>query len=375
MRSVLSLALLLLALTLALNHGHALFSKGPADARLADAAMEIVIGAKGPLLPAAPLGTGPERIGEAIRLGDRTLVGTGASGIRAAFLGSDFALRAERCFDVARSQEDARALRAAVEEAEWGEILVLASSGRLEPEQDESASTELDQALALLGARARVGTATPESWALLALRLEQGWVPLAEGYSRDSGVALSFVLALDLESHANFEPDLVLVRAGERSEVFLEEELHHASLRTMGVELARTGLVGGRRMAGILLPPIADPQGGASPGRLIWSDVELGTQSGLIVWLGLADGASDGSDGATCEVRVDGETVAQRVVLPEAPWRVLQVDLKRFGGRKVDLELRVDPGQTARGDAVLWGRPMLLHGYDRSPQQIWAEER
>lgn len=380
MRAALSLGITLLALTLALNHARALLSGAQPDGGLADRALELVIGAKGPLLPAARIGTGPERIGEAIRLGDRTLVGTGRPGLRAAFLEPDFALRAERCFDVAGSRDDAQALHMAVEVAETGTLLVLASSGRLEPDGDELPRSELERTLALLGARARPGTATPESWAMLALRLERGWVPLAEGYSRDSGVALAFVVAPELESYANFRGDFALVRAGGRSEVNLEAELEHASLRTRGVELVRRGSVQGQRMAGIHLPPEERAEGATGPGRLVWSGVELGASSWLIAWLGIEDGASASSDsveadGVACEVRVDGQLVAQKLVQPGVRWKVLPVDLRAFAGQRVELELAVDPLQNAAGDAALWGWPKLLHGYPRSPLQIWAEER
>lgn len=378
MRAILSLAVVLLALTLTLNNARAWFSP-PGTRRLADHALEVVVGAKGPLLPAARIGTGPERIGEAMRFGDRTLVGTGRAGLRAAFLGPDFELRSERCFDVAGSLDDARALHNAVEDAEIGTLLALASSGRLEPAGDESPRVELERALVALGARARPGRATPESWALLALRLEQGWVPLAESYSRASGVALAFVVGPELESYADFQGDFADARAGARDEVDLEEELRHASLLTSRVELARAGTVQGQRMASILVPPAPEQSPGqvhdAGRGRLVWSGVELGADSWLVAWLGLQDGASEGSDGVAFEVRVDGEVVQRKSVPPGGRWRPWQVDLRAFAGRRVELELAVDPLLSATGDAALWGWPKLVRGYDRPPLQVWAEDR
>ncbi len=375
MRAILSLAIVLLALTLMLNHARAWFSRARPDSRLADHALELVIGAKGPLLPAARIGSGPERMGEAIRIGDRTLVGTGRAGLRAAFLGPDFTLRSERCFDVAHSLDDARALRAAVEDAQTGSILVLASSGRLEPTGDDRPRVELERTLDLLGARARPGRATPESWAILALRLEHGWVPLAEGYSREAGVALAFILGPELDSYADFHGDFAEVRAGERDEVDLEAELRYASLRTPRVELTRAGIVQGQRMAGILLPPAPERESAAGRGRLVWSGVELGAESWLVAWLGLEDGTSMDSDGVAFEVRVDGELAARKLVQPGARWKAWQVDLRAFAGRRVELELAVDPLASASGDAALWGWPKLVHGYARPPLQIWAEDR
>lgn len=374
MRPILALALVCLGLTLAIEHARTLFPQATGDGVLADRALEILVGAKGPLLPAARLGGGRERIGELIQLGDRTLVGACASGLRAAFLARGGELRSERCFDVAHSEGDLRALHDALEEAEPGELLVLASSGRLEPTA-AGRSTELERVLATLGARAHPGATTPESWAVIAVRLAQGWVPLAEGYSRDSGVALAFVLAPDFERYAGFRGDFVEVRAGAQSEIFLDQELVHASSRSEGIALAPGGTVLGRPLDGIAMPPRQTAEGEALPARVSWSGVALGPGSGLLAWVGLADEANAGSDGVVFEVRIDGELVHAQPVVPGTPWKVLQIDLRRFAGRSVELELAVDPRAGAAGDAALWGRPVLVHGYERSPLEALGDER
>jgi hypothetical protein len=376
-RAVLALSVVLLALVLALDGADVLFRRAEVRGSGADRALELLIGAKGPLLPSAPVGTGPERMGEAMRIGDRTLVGDGGPGLRAAFVGPDLALRGQRRYDVASSTPDARELREHAEDAGWGELLVLASSGSVEPRGEEAGlrRAELDRALRLLGARTRPGAHTPESWALIALRLERGWVPLAEGYSRESGVVLAFVVSPDLESYAGFSGDLALVRAPESTQVFLEEELHVASRRDAGTELARGRTVGGRPLAGILQPPLSADGGSSRRSVLSWSDVALGPGSGLVAWVGLADDAGEGSDGVVFEVRVDGEPVRAETVLPGRPWKVLEVDLRRFAGRTVELELGVDPRSNGAGDAALWGRPMLVHGYERSPLEAVREQR
>lgn len=375
MRPILALALVCLALTLALNQARTLFSGDAAGGagELADRALDIELGARGALLAAAE--PGGERIGDGIRLGERTLPAAGRIGLHAAFLGRALELLDERVYDVAHARADARALLAALEAAEAGEVLVLASSGRLEPVDGVEAAPELAQALVRLGARARPGAATPESWALIAVRLERGWVPLAEAYSRDSGVALAFTLAPDLERYADFRGDFAEVRAPERREIYLEEELQHAHLRSSGVEPALGRRVLGRPLEGILLAPRRAGDGGLEPARLSWSDVTLGPGSGLVTWIGLADGAAAGSDGVRFEVRVDGQNVYEQLVLPGAPWRVVLVDLRPFAGRSVELELRVDPLQSETGDAALFGRPVLVHGYDRSPLEVLAQER
>ena len=373
MRGILAAALVCLGLTLAVEHWRTLFPPFAADAR-ADRALEILAAAKGPLLPAGRLGGGPERMDELIRLGDRTLVGTCASGLRAAFLGRDLELRGERCFDVARSEDEVRALEEALADVEPGELVVFASSGRLEP-AEESRCGELARAVMPLGARARPGETTPESWALIAARLAQGWVVLAEGYSRDCGVVLAFVLAPDLERYADFRGDFAEVRAPAQREIYLGEELQHASALSPGVALVAGRTVLGRPLDAILAPPRTPPAGGARPSRVSWSHVALGPGSGLLAWVGLEDEASVGSDGVVFEVRVDGELVHGQSVQPGVAWKVLQIDLRRFAGRSVELELAVDPRGSAAGDAALWGRPVLVHGYERSPLEALGVER
>jgi len=84
---------------------------------------------------------------------------------------------------------------------------------------------------------------------------------------------------------------------------------------------------------------------------------------------------STASDGVTFELRVDGEVVKRRPVQPGARWTVLLAPLAAYAGRKVELELAIDPRETTAGDAALVGWPRLFHGYERSPLQVWAEER
>jgi hypothetical protein len=371
-RPTLALALVLLALTLALENGAVLFPRRAAPA-LAGSALEIIAASKGPLLPAGTLPGGDERIADAICIGERTLVGDGRDGLRAAFVGPGAVVQAHTTFELAHSAADARALARALADAAPGTLVVLASSGGIRatgPEAD-GIRAELARALAELGARAVPGSAERESWAYIGLRRAREWVPLAEGYSRDSGVVLAFLLAQDPAEYDGFQGDRVHVRAGRERLVELAHELRHAE-HTGGAEVARERTVQGRSLPGLALP---------APGRIAWRDVELGPGSGLLVWVGLDDAASAGADGARLEVRIDGESVASHVALPGAPWRVLQVDLRPFAGgadaagRRVTLELVATPGAAGAGGVVLLGHPLLVHGYDRSPLEVWTEQR
>ncbi|HEX6882633.1 MAG TPA: hypothetical protein VF530_04575 [Planctomycetota bacterium] len=374
MRPVLALAVMLLALTVALENARWLQPPPPPGPRLADRALELLVGAKGPLLPAARVGTGPERIGTAMRIGDCTLVAPAPDGLRAAFVGPDLAFRGQAHYDVAGSAEDCAALAREVRAARAGDVLVLASGGRLAPPGGTPHAGFTD-ALAQLGARARPGTTTPESWALIALRGARGWVPLAEGYGTDTGVALGYVLGPDLAQLETRAPDLVHARAGRQVEVELCDELVHAARRTPGAVLAREARVRGQPAASLLVPPERRDDGTQAPGRIEWHDVAVGPGSGVFALLGLDDRSAPGSDGVVFQVWFDGEEApGARVVAPGGRWRPGLFDLRPFAGRRGTLALVVEPRGDATGDRALWGRPQLFHGYERSPLEVWGQE-
>lgn len=362
MRSALALALVLLAL--------ALLGRCAPPAR--DAAhrppLELVVAARGPLLPAGKLPGGDEEFREVLRIGDRTLVGDGGAGLRACFVEPSGALRDVRRHDLGLAAGLA-ALEADLERARAGDVVLLASSGSLEPREEvEALHARRAALLDELGARARPGRHTPESWALIALRGARGWLPLAEGTSRETGVVLAFTLDRARALAPEFVGDFVELRAGGGVRVPLELELAHAA-RTGRAESTSSETVGGRPFPAIL------QQAGPEGARLAWDGVTLGSGSGFMAWVGLADGRAQGSDGVEFELRLDGEVLGRARVLPGAPWKLFQVDLRPFAGRTARLELTLAPLGHAEGDAALWGRPMLVHGFDRSPLEAWAEER
>jgi hypothetical protein len=393
-RAVLPLALVLLAIAALLERSALLFSPARGSGTGADAALEILAAAKGPLLPAGRLGSGPERFGELVRIGERTFVqDEPGSGLRSVLLVPGRILAETRTFALASEPEVSAALRELVSSAPAGALLVLASSGRIEPggERAAAARAELERTLQELGARARPFAHTPESWALIALRCDAGWVPLAEGYSRDSGVVLAYTLAREPELAPDRRGELVLVPAPVEAQVFLEDELQHAGRRDAGIALRPDATVGGRRIGAILQPPLPASAGTpAGPSSLAWEGVALGPGSGFLAWVGLADDVADGEAegggesgeraGVAFQLLLDGAPVKTlEVPAGERRWRLFQVDLRTFAGRTVELELRVEPlgaeRRTAGGERALWGRPVLVHGYERPPLEAWAEGR
>jgi hypothetical protein len=386
-RAVLPLALVLLGIAALLDRS-ALLAPARGAGEGADAAIEILAAAKGPLLPAGRLGSGPERFTELIRIGDRTFVdGERGSGLRSVLLVPGRVLAETRTFALASDPQEASGLRELLASAPPGALLVLASSGRIEPVGEQAAAVrlELERALRELGARARPCAHTPESWALIALRGEGGWVPLAEGYSRDSGVVLAYTLARAPELAPDRPGEFVHVSAPSEAEVFLEGEIQHASRRDAGIVLHPDATVGGRRIGGIAQWLHAMPGQPVRPSSLAWQGVALGPGSGFLAWVGLADDTTDGQDVGgsgriAFELLLDGAPVKTlEIPADEHRWRLFQADLRPFAGRTVELELRAgsvrEAGWEAGGARALWGRPVLVHGYERPPLEAWAEGR
>lgn len=352
MRPVLALATVLLALVLAADLGVGRFSETP---RGADRALEVVAGGRGRLLPFARLGPGREWIGAEVRLGDRTLpVPTGLDGL--------FTVRLDLAGERAETStctgaDAARSLRATLDAVHGPTLLALVSQGDLSALPTEA----VNAALADLRVQARLGTSAPESLAVLALWFDGRWTTLAEAWSPDSGVAAAFVLGPDLAAHARRAGDVVVVREPREAVVFLVDELPWAA-----PDVARREDV---ILLGRTMPALRQPVGTT----LAWDDVPIGPGSGFLAWLGVDEDA-DGP--LEFQLRVDGVPVTRRVVPPGSPWRTELVDLREHQGRRVRLELaiaRVE--ETGRTASASWGRPMLVHGFERSPLTAWAEAR
>jgi arylsulfatase A-like enzyme len=98
-----------------------------------------------------------------------------------------------------------------------------------------------------------------------------------------------------------------------------------------------------------------------APGRVSW-DLDLPTDAVLRTGLGIRpriDLSQPESDGVGVQVTVNGEVVAShRVRLAEA-FEDIEVDLSRFGGQQVTLELSTSPEDTAVGDLALLSAPTI----------------
>ncbi len=362
MRSAFGLSLALFALVLALNG-----SVRPTvrvDRSLAPGPVQILAGSKGRFLTAAPYAGGT--VGNAIWVGDASLsFPADVAGIRVATLDASLALDAHRVFDVA--SRDARAADDAVREFErcasapQASVAILATSGHIAP--GPAASERLQSALEAFGAELRPFDASPVSYALISARTPRGWTKLAERMSHDQGTLLAFTLAPDLERYEHFAPDTVIDRALDPRTIRLDAELGAVSPTSSATYRRESHRVGGVRLDA-LYAPILNPERSANPVHsIVWERIELGNAPRFRSRVGLRDDAWGKSDGVVFVVRVDDDEVARVPVGTDASvepmWIPLDVDLARFAGRAVRLELRVEPHITIRSDRPLWGEPTL----------------
>ncbi|HOY60767.1 MAG TPA: hypothetical protein PK640_21810, partial [Verrucomicrobiota bacterium] len=80
------------------------------------------------------------------------------------------------------------------------------------------------------------------------------------------------------------------------------------------------------------------------------------------------------SDGVTFRVRVNGEPLFERHTDSKV-WMPAQVDLARFRGQEIDLELETHPGpnRDTTCDSAFWGDPLIVTG--PTPTRVSPDER
>jgi len=366
MRSVLPLAFALLGLVLLIDVSSRLVGRRGDEQRTRTGsarAIEVVAASRGRLLPRATFG-GVEPLADVIQCGDKHLWWRAdESGIRVAELNAALELVAYTNHETARSPDDVRTFAALPETVDVGGVLILVADGDFRPAADPALARELDAAAARLGSEVAPCAAPSASWALLALRLPDGWVKLAECFSEDRGVVLAFTLSPDLERYRGYRGETFVDVSDERV-IQLESELDQALQR--GNAAYRIDLPVGGEFRGSILATVSERLGSS---RVVWS-LPLSAEPVFECLIGLRDGAWKESDGVVFQVLVDDELVAERPLgtpsvggaPTEVRWLPWRVELGEHAGREVRFELTVtsgDPGSHAAGDWALWGEPWI----------------
>jgi hypothetical protein len=359
MRSVLALSLCLLAIA-ALMRLAGFDGVVRAERAAPDGGLTIVAAGRGSLQPPARVPGGEEILDDAILIGGDLILKPKAStdGLRLAVLAPGLVFEGYHSFDLAGSGEEVERFLALSAAQPEGAALVLTTYGAVLPADDRHRRS-LSERFVELGADRSPFRPPRASWALITVRRPQGWVKLAEGHGEGSGVVVTFILGRDLAAYDGYEGETTLIRELGDAPIELEDELGSA-IATERTRKLKFVTVGGEARPAIESHPIYVRGGRDRPSFVMWRDVPLGPGAQFTCGIGLKETSWDLTDGATFSLRIDGEVVHSETLSSRPPgWRDWAVDLDRFAGRTVTLELVVDPGQHAYNDRALWGSPRL----------------
>ncbi len=121
--------------------------------------------------------------------------------------------------------------------------------------------------------------------------------------------------------------------------------------------------IGAETRACLLLP---------APGTVSW-ELALPQQASLQLGLGIRpriDLSLPESDGVEVHVDVAGERVASFPIDVDDSFEDVEVDLSRFGGQTVTVELSTTPGDSAVGDLALLSAPVIAGVGDDEPRRV-----
>jgi len=356
MRPALALALSLLLVVLLLN---ASLELGHGERSPTRSAVHVVAAAKGRMLAPA-MNTAELPLTGVIQVEDANLtLEPGRPGLRVATLSGSLSIVDHVNYDVAHSSEDVDAFVSRCRDAPPWTVLVIASTDDFRP-GDADEVRRLEATADALGSGIRPFDAMPSSWAILSLRCPDGWVKLAEGYSRDQGMLVAFTIDSDLSRYESFEGETMYESTGFRR-TQLNMELDEVSDR-QNTTLQSRSTLGGETRDAIYAPVGLKP--GRQFSRVVWEEVPLGDAPVFRCAIGLLEGAWKESNGVVYSVLVNDELVAERPLgvagMPETPgWIPWEVDLGAFAGLDVRFELHVRAsGDPSRGWA-LWGEPTI----------------
>ncbi|MCH8270692.1 MAG: hypothetical protein IH985_05725 [Planctomycetes bacterium] len=368
MKRTLVTGLLLLGIVVGLN-GSAV-SRQPAASNEGDARADESIGV---LIYSAAWGLTPERYG--LRRTPIAIIVNGAfrsgspdeSGLRVTAIINGQA-EAMRSFDLAESEDDLRAFGAFCDSARPGTVLAMGVYYVASPRLDDQSGRRqrLEERFRALGAQ-RPPTEDPKaSWAYLCVRDERGWRPIAEAQSTTRGIVLARTIGDD---PLRTLPLMMTVHIDRWVEISLIDRFPQASYVTEGfTEIHRpSNAVSGAPLDAIFAHPPYGERGrelGFTENRLAWDGFAIPRNAMFQCQLGIRSYARPNSDGVVFQLLVNGVLIAQREhgTRPFDPdtWVPWSVDLARYGGQSVRLELRVGPVGTVDSDHALWGNPTIV---------------
>lgn len=225
-----------------------------------------------------------------------------------------------------------------------------------------------------LGATSPPSGQTDASWAFITIKRPDGWIPLSEARSTTKGITLAYTIGGDLARYdGQYRPGVLVDRRIQRSLIDLFDRATHGPPPLTMVRRPSKD-IGCCPLNGIFMHPLYGvwkKRAGEKINRVTWPEISIGHNARLETQLGLASRSRGKSDGVVFKVIVNGEIVAQRPIgfhpyEPDAwlPWRV---DLSRYAGRTVALELAVGPRRNVDSDHAIWGDPKIVSEPARRP--------
>jgi arylsulfatase A-like enzyme len=109
-----------------------------------------------------------------------------------------------------------------------------------------------------------------------------------------------------------------------------------------------------------------------APARVSWK-VTPPAEGALRFAVGVETAAwQHGGDGVTCAVEVDGERIWERRLHPhdlarDRGWKSVRLDLQRWAGREVALDLLTEPGASAADDQAAFALPTVVQAREVPP--------
>ena len=366
MRPVLSLGIcLLLLLVFGRTIAHFVPESHAVRAR-SDGGLSIVAVGKGPLLPATTLPGGDEELDDLILVGDLILtIPERPAGLRMVTLTPELEFAEHRVFDLAGTAQHGEDLLWVCARKPIHSVLIFVSYGSIRPRPEIPAPLVrgLSNLFVELGAETNPIDPGTASWAMISVRLESGWVKLAEAYATGQGVALNFTLDPDLSVYEGHHGEVARSAETKDAPVPLDIEISSAEISPKAHRV-RGARVGNVPRDAIDARPLWVRNGTDLASFVRWRGVQLREGAVFKSGIGIRDGSWEKSNGARFSLLINGEVEYEETLLPEpAPptgWHDWEVDLSEYGGQTIDLELRVDPLGNAADDRAFWGFPKLV---------------
>ena len=356
MRAVLTLSSMLLLLVVLWVATERPMSEVGAQTSTRSEAVSILVGSRGHMLPKAKLDGSDEYFEDAICVGDMLLKKPAIEvGLCLALLGPKMELLSFEIFDVAASSEQVQQLVERVGSAPKDTLLVASINGFVQASEHELEA--LDDLCRALGSRVSPFRSPQASWALIAARLSNGWVSVAESYSEERAVNLAFTLDTNFGVYRQRRPSFYYPRTRGHQEISLYHSRGSTSSMTKHVSSSKWGKIG-RLSKPTLNLNCNNHVESLAVVHMRWDHLGLGKKPVFETSLAFT---GDGDGSTVCRLLVNGELAAS-ITLPDSArsqWVPWSVDLSAWAGQSVSLQIESTLENMIGKRSAKWGDPML----------------